>query len=227
MDGVSISGVTAASDLAEAPATTGTTSLGQDAFLRLLTTQMQYQDPLEPMSNEEFVAQLAQFSSLEQLQGIQGDLESMYMVSVSQNNASMVNLLGQTVVAVSDRFHYDGGDGTFVRYDASGAASEAALTISDADGNVVFYEGNIGALEEGEGYWLWNGKGTDGGTLPAGEYSFTLTATNTDGNPVEVTGLLRGTIDEMDYSSGSAAPSIDGVDITIGDIVRVETEETE
>jgi flagellar basal-body rod modification protein FlgD len=227
MDYSSISGVTAASDLAAAPTTTGTTALGQDAFLRLLTTQMQYQDPLEPMSNEEFVSQLAQFSSLEQLQDIGSSMDSLYAVGISQNNASMVGLLGKTVVAQADSFHYDGTDGTFVRYDAAAAAEAASLTISDSDGNIVFYEENIGSLAEGEGSYLWNGKGTDGGTLAAGDYTFSITATDTDGDPVSVNGLLRGTVTEMDYSSGSPAPSVEGIDIGIGDILRVEPSESE
>lgn len=223
----SITGATAASDLAAAPATTGTTSLGQDAFLRLLTTQMQYQDPLEPMSNEEFVSQLAQFSSLEQLQGIQGDLESLYMVGVSENNASMVGLLGQTVVAQSDAFHFDGSGPIDLRFDAAGAAETASITVSDSEGRVVFSSGSIGSLAEGEGSYSWDGKGTDNSTLAEGDYTFTVTATSTNGDTVEVTELLRGTITEMDYSSGSPAPSVDGIDIAIGDILRVEPPEAE
>ena len=227
MDLSSLSGVTSASDLAAEPATTGTTSLGQDAFLRLLTTQMQYQDPLEPMSNEEFVAQLAQFSSLEQLQGIQADLESLYLVGVSENNAAMVSLLGQTVVAQSDAFHYDGSDGTVLRYDAAAAADTASLTITDSDGTVVFYAENIGSLAEGEGSYAWDGKGTDGGTLPAGDYTFSITGADSDGDSIDVTELLRGTVTGMDYSTGSPTPSVDGIEIAIGDILRVEPPEAE
>ena len=179
------------------------------------------------MSNEEFVAQLAQFSSLEQLQGIQADLESLYMVGVSENNASMVNLLGQTVVAQSDAFHFDGSGPVDLRFNAAGAAETASLVVTNSDGKIVFSSGSIGSLTEGEGSYTWDGKGMDGGTLAEGDYTFTVTATSTDGDSVDVTELLRGTVTEMDYSSGSPAPSVDGIDIAIGDILRVEPPEAE
>ena len=54
-----------------------TDALGRDAFLRLLVTQMQHQDPLEPQANGEFLAQLAQFTSLESLQDIRGDIAAL------------------------------------------------------------------------------------------------------------------------------------------------------
>lgn len=224
MDVSSVSGLTSASALSTGTtSTTGTTSLGEDAFLRLLTTQMQYQDPLEPMSNEEFVSQLAQFSSLEQLQGIGSDIESSYLVDVSMNNAAMVNLLGQTVVAKSDTFHYAGSGDQSVHFDCDGTADTAELTITDSDGTVV-YSGSIGALADGEGSWTWNGKNTDGTvTEPEGDYTFSITAATDAGDSVDVTGLIVGTVSTMDYSSGSPAPEVDGVPIEIGDILRVET----
>lgn len=52
-------------------------SMGQDAFLRLLTTQLQHQDPTKPQADGEFIAQLAQFSSLEQLTNIDSTLKNM------------------------------------------------------------------------------------------------------------------------------------------------------
>ena len=98
------------STVQQATIASGSSELGKDTFLRLLTTQLQNQDPLNPMANEDFIAQLAQFSSLEQLQGVNTQLEGLAMINTSMNNASMVNLLGQEVVAVSDSFHY-GGEG--------------------------------------------------------------------------------------------------------------------
>ena len=69
--------------------------MGKDEFLKLLTTQLQNQDPMNPLQNHEFVAQLAQFSSLEQLTSANTSLESLYLAMASMNNASMTQLLGQ------------------------------------------------------------------------------------------------------------------------------------
>lgn len=69
--------------------TTGTTNLGKDAFLQLLVTQMQYQDPLEPQSNEEFVSELAQFSSLEEMQSMTNSLSVSQALGLVGKNVMM------------------------------------------------------------------------------------------------------------------------------------------
>ena len=109
----------------------------RESFLTLLITQLQNQDPLNPMNNEDFVAQLAQFSSLEQLQGVNTQLETLNMVNPSMNNASMVNLLGQDVVAISDTFHYSGEGSTEIHYNASSAITSGSVVIQNEDGDVV------------------------------------------------------------------------------------------
>lgn len=217
-----LNGAASASDLAPSPAATGSTDLGQDAFLRLLTTQLQYQDPLDPMSNEEFVAQLAQFSSLEQLQSLNDGMESLYVVNTSMNNASMVSLIGQDVVAYSDTFHYDGEGDQTIHFTAESAAQISTLTVTDSDGTVV-YSADMGMVSEGEGDWTWNGKNQDGQVVEAGDYSFSITASTVDGAEVTVTPLIAGVITEMDYSTGTPQPKVDGVPVSIGDILRVST----
>ncbi len=203
---------------------TGTTDLGEDTFLRLLTTQMQNQDPLEPMSNEEFVSQLAQFSSLEELHGISGALESMYLLDASMNNAQMVNLIGQQVTAVGDSFTYSGEGSAEIHFDATAATTATTVEITDADGSVV-WTGEIGAVEEGEGSWTWDGTTTDGEPAPEGTYTFSVTGTDASEEAVELTELIVGTVDEMDFSSGSAQPTVGGVTIGVGDILRIGGEE--
>lgn len=221
---ISLTGVNTTTDIPSNAAVTGSTDLGEETFLRLLTTQLQNQDPTNPVSNEEFVAQLAQFSSLETLQTLSDQTEALYLVNASMNNAAMANLMGQGVVARSDTFHYDGAGSQEVHYDAASAATDATITISDADGNVV-YTGSMGALVDGEGSWTWDGNDQNGQPVAEGDYTFTISATDAGGEPVEVTGLIHGTIDEMSFESGSASPSVDGVPIAVGDIVRLISEE--
>ncbi len=218
----SVTGVNTTAAAAAAPANTGTTSLGQDTFLRLLTTQLQNQDPSNPVSNEEFVAQLATFSQLEELQGISGALEALYLVDSSMNNAAMTNLLGRNVVARNDTFHYDGAGDHEIQFDAAGAATSSTLTISDADGTVV-WSGELGALSDGEGGYTWDGKDLSGATVPEGDYTFDVTASDANGNTVEVTELVEGIIDQMSFEEGAARPTIDGVPIDLADIVRLST----
>jgi len=217
----SLTGVNTTRDVPSGAPATGTTDLGEDAFLRLLVTQLQNQDPTNPVSNEQFVAQLAQFSQLEQLQGLSSQMDSLTMLNASMNNAAMTNLLGQTVVARGETFHYDGEGDQALLWDASGAAAQATVTVRDAEGNVVYSE-RIGAFEAGEGSWTWNGRGLNGEQLPPGDYTFTVAAVDGDGDPVDVETLVRGVVDTMDFASGSASPTIDGVPVEMADIVRLD-----
>ncbi len=212
-------GVNSYADISNTTATTGTTDLGEDSFLLLLTTQLQNQDPTDPVSNEEFVAQLAQFSQLEEMQTVSSQLDSLYLVNVSMNNASMANLLGHEVVARSGTFHHASGSED-IHFDASSATTSTTLTITNSEGTIVF-SGDIGAQSAGEGTYTWDGKDQSGALVAEGDYTFSISGTDVSGNDVSVQTLIQGVIDEMSFATGSATPSVNGVDITMGDIVRL------
>ena len=221
----SIAGTTSASELAAQTASAGGTSdLDKDAFLRLLTTQLQHQAPLTPMENSEFVAQLAQFSSLEQLQGLSSGMESLYMVNMSMNNAALTGLIGKDVVATGDTFHYAGSGDEAVHFDASTSASTATITITNEDGVVVASK-DIGAIPAGDGSWTWDGKDQNGEVCPEGDYTFTVEAKDVNGDTVEVTEQMVGRIDGMDLSSGSPMLTIDGVPVELASVQRLEEAE--
>jgi flagellar basal-body rod modification protein FlgD len=92
-------------------------SLGKDAFLRLLITQLQYQDPLDPMKDTEFVAQMAQFSSLEQMQTLNASIDSLLLMDAASQAASLsgheVTLLtpdgSSTVTGIVESAHFQNG----------------------------------------------------------------------------------------------------------------------
>ncbi len=214
-----VTGVNTTADIPTATSTSGSTSLGKDSFLLLLTTQLKNQDPSAPVSNTEFVSQLAQFSQLEQLQTVSSQLESLYLVNVSMNNASMTSLLGKQVVARSDTFHHSSGSQD-MHFDAASATTSTTLTITNSSGTVV-YSGEIGAEAAGEGTYTWDGKDQSGQLVADGDYTFTVSGSDVNGNDVSVQTLIQGTVDEMSFATGSAAPSVNGVDIAMGDIVRL------
>lgn len=228
MSDLSISGITGVSDSSALDATSTTTygssDLDKTTFLTLLTTQMQNQDPLDPMSNEEFVAQLAQFSSLEELISLGGTMESTYLAISSMNNASMTSLVGQHAVAYGDGIEYAGEGDVTLNYEAAADCESAKLTIYDSEGDII-YSGDAGALSSGEGSLTWDGTDNDGNTVEAGEYTFEITGTDAAGESVDVSEMVVGTIDAMDYSTGTPQPSIDGVAIDLTDIIRLTAEE--
>ena len=206
----------------EAP--TGQT-LGEEAFLRLLTEQLQNQDPLDPMKNEDFVAQLAQFSSLEQLFGLQATMEAVYLGIASMNNAAMAGLLGTEVVASGNTVHHDGEGSVTLHFDANAAFTTGTVTITDEGGTVV-QTLDVGGHDPGEFTVEWDGTDLDGQPVDEGNYTFSISATDVDGAAVEVETLIVGIVDEMDYSTGTPQPSIDGVAVPLEDIRRLTAGDT-
>src|SRR5690242_15281966 len=91
-----ISGSASATTARDGAASTAD-SLGKDAFLKLLTAQLANQDPLAPVDNTAFIAQLAQFSSVEQLQNVSSRLDSLLLATASANQLSTASLVGKDV----------------------------------------------------------------------------------------------------------------------------------
>ena len=202
------------------------TQLGKDAFLKLLVAQMQNQDPLNPQSNEEFVAQLSQFTQVEQLMDLSTQFDGMYMAMNSVNNTSMTQLLGKEVVAVGNQFFHSGEDAVKLHYAAAGATQGSKLTVYNEAGSVV-YSGPLGSLEEGEGFVEWDGRGVDGQPLPEGNYTFSISGFDGNGDTVEIQELMVGIVDGMSYETGVPTPSINDVIFDLGQILRVEIAENE
>ena len=196
--------------------------LGKDSFLKLLVAQMQHQDPLNPQGNEEFIAQLAQFTSLEQLMGVNTALGDLYAATTSMNNASMTQLLGRDVTAMSNLVPYDGDGPQEIHYDARGDVAQMTVTVQNAEGKVVS-RAELSDIPAGEDFWSWDGKDIHGVQAPEGTYTVSITAFDGSGQPVEVNSLLKGRVNEMSYATGAPVPYVDGVEIAMASILRVET----
>jgi flagellar basal-body rod modification protein FlgD len=196
--------------------------LGQDSFLKLLVAQMQHQDPLNPQGNEEFIAQLAQFTSLEQLMGVNTALGDIYAATTSMNNASMTQLLGRNVTAYSNEIPYDGDGPKDLYYMAPEDVDRMTITVLDADGKVVARD-EVSGIEAGEGSWQWDGTDVHGVQAKEGTYTVSIKAYDTNGNPLNVQSLLKGMVNEMSYATGSPVPFVDGIEVSIGAILKVET----
>lgn len=197
--------------------TEATDELGKDAFLKLLTVQLENQDPTSPVENEAFVAQLAQFSSLEQLVGLQDTMNNVYLGISAMNNSSMSNLIGKEVVAVGGAFQYSEGE-QVLSFEAAGAFDGATLAVTDASGNVV-HSVDLPPGAVGEHVYTWDGTDQSGQPVEAGTYSFSIVATGEDAP--EMRALLKGEITGMDYASGEPIPSVGGITVTLDSILRL------
>lgn len=184
-------------------AATGTNELGKDAFLQLLVTQLRYQDPLSPMENEAFLAQLAQFSSLEQMQEMNANLEDSMLLTQSLNNSAAAGLIGKNVRASGDEVTVEAGGTAKLGYVLGDAAQHVTVTVLDESGRVVRVLEATGQ-SNGSHSIDWDGRNIAGEAVPAGTYTFDVEATDSEGNPVPSVSWVEGRVDGVTFRGGSA-----------------------
>ncbi len=199
---------------------TDQSAVGKDEFLTMLVTQLQYQDPLNPMEGTEFTAQLAQFSSLEQLTNVNDNLNYLQLYQASLNNAQAVNFIGKTVKASGDSVSVTGGEAEKIQFDLVRDASVTAVYISDSAGNLVKTI-EYGALSTGEQGIEWDGTNDDGRSVSDGSYTFDVVATDADGNGVEVSKLIEARIRSITFEEGATYLLSGDVRIAMGDVIEV------
>jgi len=206
---------------------TSNAELGKQDFLNLLVTQLKYQDPLEPMEDTEFVSQLAQFSSLEQLSNISTSLDTSsqldYVLSQTIANTMATTLIGREVVAAGDQIVHSYGESNSLDFDLSGDASNVNIQILNADGTVVRTL-DFEDMEEGLNSVNWDGKDNSGVSVAAGDYTFKVTAANESGEAITVETRRIGIVDSIRYEDGQGYLIVNGQKIALSDIIEVNLE---
>jgi len=160
-------------------AVTGGSVLGKDEFLKLLVTQLQNQDPLNPSDPTEFTAQLAQFSSLEQLFSVNESLERMSRSNQELERLSAFSLIGRQVEVAGPDFHFDGNPVEF-GYVLDTPATAVNVRVLDNHGQVVAVLPHAEG-EAGPHYYGWDGTGVSGQPLAPGNYSLQVERVDGDG----------------------------------------------
>ena len=199
-------------------------SLGRDDFLQLLVTKLQHQDPLKPMEDSDFIAQLAQFSSLEQMNNIADGIESSnqwdYLQMQSMNNVMAAGFIGKDVKAEFNGVYLDFDNEPKIAFTTTRYADEVTFEIKDEAGNVVrtLTEDD---LEPGNHSIKWNGKDERGNRVAEGYYTVTATAKAGSGEEFVPQLALFGTVERVVYREGSAFLVVDGTEVALGDIAVI------
>ena len=178
---------------------TGTDSLGKDTFLQLLVTQMQNQNPLDPQDNSEFVAQLAQFSSLESMQALNDTVDTLSGNYTSSQALQASSLVGHSVIAKGDTTTVDTAAGVTGQVELSTSSTATTVNVYDAEGNLV-KNIDLGSKSAGTVSFTWDGTDNDGTTLDSGKYTFEANAT-VDGSEVAQTTYLPSTVNSVTVGS--------------------------
>ena len=155
-------------------------SMGQADFLRLMTEQLKNQDPLKPLANTEVLGQLAQFSTVQGIEEMQGAMGAMASVMESDQTLRAATLVGRDALVQVDTVDLAAGAGVQGEIDAPSAGS-IQVDIVDASGATV-RRMTVNADAAGATPLAWDGKANDGSTAPAGRYSIKATAGSGEGS---------------------------------------------
>lgn len=160
--------------------------LGSEVFLRLLVTQLQSQDPTNPVENEDFVAQLAQFSTLEQTTNTNDLLEDLIVQDTQRTQLSLVNLIGRNVVSPGDTVSIGKDDQPVLSYALSEDASLVTIEILGANDQVIQRLQSTEFQNAGANQVRWDGLDGNGNRVPEGIYQFRVKAEDLKKNVVPV-----------------------------------------
>jgi flagellar basal-body rod modification protein FlgD len=225
MDAQSISSILNSASTSTADATTSSSTLGKDEFLKLLISELQNQNPLEPLKDADYVAQLAQFSSLEQLQSMNTTLSEnvQYSALLSQtiNNTMATSLIGKEITADCNSVGITSGSGADITFTSAGFAVSGTITITDASGTVV-RSLDVSNLQSGSNSVHWNGKDDLGNDVASGDYTYQVDLKDTDGTAVTVSNYRTGTVDSVKYVDGQAYLLVDGAYIPLAQVREVK-----
>lgn len=197
---------------------------GKDAFLKLLIAQLRNQNPLNPLQGTDFIAQTAQFSSLEQLQQINQSLAQLAASTAGTDRASLDAVLasgyiGKVVTANGTIIELGGSGPAALRYQLPSVAS-VEIQVRDLQGTLVRTL-RLGAQPAGRGELLFDGLGDEGRPLPPGRYQYKVVATDALGEPVAGAGTASGQVTSISFEGSEPLLVVDGSLIPLSAISQV------
>jgi flagellar basal-body rod modification protein FlgD len=187
-------------------------------FLTLLTTQLQNQNPLDPLDTNQFTQQLVQFAGVEQQLKTNEQLTSLVSLQQTAQSTQALGFVGKTAVV----------DGATTKLTNKAATwtlgveqnSNVAITIANSTGQNVF-SGNYSVSAGANQAFSWDGKGNDGTQWPDGKYTLTATAVDPSGKPVAVSTRIQGVVNSVDLTQSPPLLSINGQTYTVSQIKSI------
>ncbi len=201
--------------------TTGNDKMDKDAFMKLMLAQMKHQDPSNPMQSHELAAQLAQFSSVEQLQNVNTTLARMETAQKPTESFQALNFIGKAVSGDSSKVTRLKGDKTHdFTYTLPDTAKEAVVRIRNSSGETVRTI-NLKELKKGENTYTWNGQDDRGAAMPTGDYQMFMEATSTAGAKLAAKTDFEGTITGINYTADGPVLLVGNQSIKLKDVKKI------
>jgi flagellar basal-body rod modification protein FlgD len=214
----SVTSANSATSSTTATATDKSTIAGNfQSFLMLLTTQLQHQNPLDPLDTNQFTQQLVQFAQVEQQLKSNDQLAALVSLQQTAQQTQAMTFVGKTVSV-------DGATTALKNSQAQWTftptkPATATITITNATGQTV-YTGSY-TVQAGPQSFVWDGRGNNGTQWPDGNYKMTVAALDTTGQTVAVSTEVRGVVDSVDLTQNPPVLSVGGQTFTLNQIRSV------
>lgn len=190
-------------------------------FLTLLTTQLKNQNPLDPLSTNEFTQQLVQFASVEQQLKTNDTLSSLLTSTRAQTLSTAVGFVGKEIVADGSATTLANGKANW-NLNLPRAARSVTLTVTDASNNVVWTDTK--AMTAGDNSYSWNGRTSTGTLAPDGSYKLTATAIDTAGSAMAANIQLKGVVDSVEMVNGATMLKIGDYSVALDKVTSISTQ---
>ncbi|OPY93136.1 MAG: Basal-body rod modification protein FlgD [Syntrophaceae bacterium PtaU1.Bin231] len=215
MSDASINAVGSSATSSASSSKTATKSLGKDDFLKMLLAQLKNQDPLKPLDGTEFAVQLAQFSSLEQLNNMNSELKNLGVYQMTQGNAQAVSLIGKEITALQSGSFRVEGTSANLSYRLSQDAGRVTVKIYDLTGKLV---DTIESTDQKAGLQTlqWNA-----GRFGKGDYTYEVSALDAAGNAVTADTMMTGTVTAVQFKDKTVYLTVNGQEIAFNNVVSV------
>ena len=190
-----------------------------DTFLSLLTTQLQNQDPTDPVDTNEFTQQLIQYTEVEQLIQTNKKLEALLNLAAADTALSVIGYVGKEITTKGSTTNLANNGTANWGLEVPANSGDVTYVVKDASGNEVY--SSTGSLEAGSRSFAWDGTNSSGGTAAPGIYSLTVTAKNAAGDNVPVEVSVKGIVDGVDTSGDAPTLLVNGARFEVDDVTRV------
>lgn len=195
-------------------------SMGKDDFLKLLVTQLQKQDPMNPEDPTQFTSQLTQYSSLEQLVNVNTNLQGLTDQQLASTQLTATSYIGKVVNVSGNTLNVSQGSATAGHYSLPADSAVTSLEVYDASGKLINTI-SLGSQKTGSHDFTWTGQNTSGQTVADGTYHFTLTAQDATGQAIDTTTSVTGTVNGVSFENGKTQLQVGGSSYSLSDLLSV------
>jgi flagellar basal-body rod modification protein FlgD len=194
--------------------------MNKDDFLKLFVTQLQNQDPLNPMDGTQFIGQLAQLTQVEQAYNTNSNLEKIMGMMNDSSAMSAVSYIGKEITAAGSSVALTSGGEAKITYTVPKAAQQVVVTIRDASGATVrtLTQGQTAA---GNVSLTWDGRNNAGAALPSGTYTVAVSGVDSAGSSFSCGTKTSGKVDGVSFAGSAPVLTVGGLEIPFSNLLSV------